>query len=272
HDLPASMETYSPNSGPTYSRSLFFGSSRITCTLPYGGRSAVTLEKVFPKSCVTNTYGWRSSLRCPSTATYAVPWSKCDASMREIQNGLSPESAFAGSPAMLRPTSVKLTPPSRLTCTFPSSVPAHTTPGITGDSEIEMIVLYETTPSFFESCDLSPGAPIRLILQRSTCLVRSTLATYVSPRLYDLKRRLPPYHTMLGLWGESMYGVFQLNRYWSPGWAFTTFDALPPRPPPPPPPPPPPTRPSTQPHVPAPRPAAPPAAGRMLFCWPVRRS
>src|SRR5580692_7490294 len=118
---------------------------------------------------------------------------------------------------------------------------------------------------------------MRLTLQRSTCLVRSALATYVSPRLYDLNSRLPPYHTMFGSCGERMKGVFQLNRYWSPGCAFTTFDAPPPRPPPPPPaPPPPPTRPSTHtaappapprpPRPPPPPPPPPPATGRMLFC------
>ena len=58
---------------------------------------------------------------------------------------------------MAFPTSVNVAPASRLTCTFPSSVPAHTTPGITGDSETEMIVLYDTTPSFFDSCVRSPG-------------------------------------------------------------------------------------------------------------------
>ena len=42
---------------------------------------------------------------------------------------------------MFLPTSVKVRPPSRLTCTLPSSVPAHTTPGTTGDSDNETIVL-----------------------------------------------------------------------------------------------------------------------------------
>jgi hypothetical protein len=36
---------------------------------------------------------------------------------------------------------VNVAPPSRLTCTFPSSVPTQTTPGITGDSESVVIVL-----------------------------------------------------------------------------------------------------------------------------------
>src|SRR5580765_2678292 len=103
-------------------------------------------------------------------------------------------------------------PPSRLTCRLPSSVPAHTMPGMTGDSAIEMIVLYETTPSFFESCVTLPAAPIIGTLLRSTFFVRSSLATQVSPWLYDLNNRLPPSHTIFGLCGDMITGVFQLKR------------------------------------------------------------
>ena len=48
---------------------------------------------------------------------------------------------FAGNPWMFLPTSVNVFPPSTLTWRLPSSVPAQTTPGCTGDSLIEMIVL-----------------------------------------------------------------------------------------------------------------------------------
>ena len=58
--------------------------------------------------------------------------------MNSIENQYS---WFAGRPGMFFPTSVKVAPPSRLTCRRPSSVPAHTMPGITGDSLTEMIVL-----------------------------------------------------------------------------------------------------------------------------------
>src|SRR5437016_6106310 len=91
---------------------------------------------------------------------------------------------------------------------------------------------------------------------------------------------------MLGLCGESARGVFQLNRYASPGCALITFARPPPRPPPPPPPPPAPPRPPPPPPPPAAtmRPSthvasadAPPrppggATGRMLCERPVRRS
>src|SRR3954452_14521630 len=97
--------------------------------------------------------------------------------MRDTQYQL-----FGGRPGRFLPTSVKVMPPSRLTCRLPSSVPAQTTPGITGDSEIEMIVLYDTTPSFFESWVTVPGTPIIATVLRSTFFVRaSVLATQVSP-------------------------------------------------------------------------------------------
>src|SRR5437762_10401669 len=114
---------------------------------------------------------------------------------------------------MFRPTSAKVLPPSRLTCRFPSSVPAQTTPGIAGDSEIETIVLYDVTPSFLESCVRSPGTPISVTVLRSICFVRSALATHVSPWLYDLNNRLPPIQMIFGLCGDITTGVFQLKRY-----------------------------------------------------------
>src|SRR5581483_10188520 len=117
---------------------------------------------------------------------------------------------FGGSPGRFLPTSTNVDPPSRLSCRFPSSVPAQTTPGRTGDS---MIVMYETTPSFFESCVTLPGTPSSETVLRLTFFVRSSLATYVSPWLYDLNSRLPPNQMIFGLCGDITTGVFQLKRY-----------------------------------------------------------
>ena len=114
---------------------------------------------------------------------------------------------------MFLPTSVNVTPPSRLTCTFPSSVPAHTTPRDTGDSDTAMIVPYDVTPSFFDSIVRSPAMPINGRVFRSICLVRSSLAIHVSPRFEDRNKRLPPSQMLFGSCGESMNGVFQLKRY-----------------------------------------------------------
>src|SRR5205823_6006052 len=73
---------------------------------------------------------------------------------------------------------MNVVPPSRLTCNRPSSVPAQTTPGSTGDSEIDTMVLYVVTPSFFDSCVRSPGTPMSATLLRSICFVRSALANH----------------------------------------------------------------------------------------------
>ena len=112
---------------------------------------------------------------------------------------------------MFFPTSVNVTPLSRLTCRLPSSVPTHTTPRATGDSEMEMIVLYDVLPSFFDSCAVFPAAPITMTRHRSTCFVRSALAVQRSPRSSDRNKRFPPIQSVLGLWGERRIGVFQLN-------------------------------------------------------------
>src|SRR6187397_1973231 len=207
--------------------------------------------------------------------------------MREIQYGLSPSSAPAGSPVMFFPTSVNVAPLSRLTCTNPSSVPAQTTPAMARDSEMAMTVLKLVMPSFFESCAVVPAAPITVILQRSTWRVRSALAIHRSPWLSERNSRLPPIHIVRGLCGESRMGVFQFQRYVWPGSAFTTLGVppnRPPAPPPPPPPaPPPPARPAAGAAITLPSTQEPGAGaggasvaggatGRMLTVRPVRRS
>src|SRR5437899_1127607 len=96
--------------------------------LPFAGRLPATLVHVLPKSVVLNRYGFQSSVLCASTATYAVPGSKCEGSMREI-------SAYGlGAPGMLAYTLVKVSPLFWLTCRLPSSVPIQITPGRDGDS------------------------------------------------------------------------------------------------------------------------------------------
>src|SRR5215467_15281405 len=154
--------------------------------------------------------------------------------MREIQYEVAPTSDPAGSPGRFAATVVNVAPSSLLTSKLPSSVPAHTTPGITGDSEIAVIVPYALTPSFLESCACVPGTPISVTPQRSMCFVRSADSIHLSPRFTDLNSRLPPIQIVPGLCGDSSTGVFQLKRYVSPGCPLMTFDvAAPPRPPPP---------------------------------------
>ena len=87
---------------------------------------------------------------------------------------------------------VHVVPPSRETCTFPSSVPTQTTPAFTGDSAMVVMVPKCTTPSLRESMSLA-CLPKMVILSRSALFVRSGLTTVqVSPRSCEPKRRLPP--------------------------------------------------------------------------------
>ena len=69
-----------------------------------------------------------------SKLAYTVASSKWPASSDDTQ-------AFFGSPRMFATTFVHVFPPSRVTCTLPSSVPAQTTSGFLGDSEIAKIVV-----------------------------------------------------------------------------------------------------------------------------------
>ena len=73
---------------------------------------------VFPKSCVRNAYGEKSASSGLFTATYAVPASNVDASiwLTRPRSGISFGVTF-----------VHDLPPSRVTCTTPSSEPVHNT-------------------------------------------------------------------------------------------------------------------------------------------------
>jgi hypothetical protein len=67
---------------------------------------------------------------CRSNVAYAVPSSKRLASMVETQE-------FFPSPLMFPTTFVQVFAPSRVICTFPSSVPTQMICPFFGDSEIE---------------------------------------------------------------------------------------------------------------------------------------
>src|SRR5688572_28127070 len=105
------------------------GYSWMVRTTSPEGRPLVSFVHVAPKSVVRNTYGSKCPERWPSNVTHAVPGEADDATTR-LTN------VKAGAPAMLADTSVHVAPPSRVTCTAPSSAPTHRTCGLTGDSEI----------------------------------------------------------------------------------------------------------------------------------------
>src|SRR5688572_33462070 len=105
------------------------GYSWIVLTTSPDGRPLVTFVHVRPKSVVRNAYGSKCPDRCPSNVTYAVPGDADDGTTRLTNvNG--------GTPVMFAETSVQVAPPSRVTCTAPSSAPTQRTCGLIGDSPI----------------------------------------------------------------------------------------------------------------------------------------
>ncbi len=142
------------------------------------------LAHVFPKSLVTKTYGLKSSLRWPSNVRYAVPSATCDASRRLTQVPF-------GTPGTFARTLAQVAPPSRVICTFPSSVPTQMMPGRMGDSAIVMIVQWVSAP--VSSIVMPPVAfmlpPCRGPSLSLSLVVRSGLMICQwSPRSTDLNR------------------------------------------------------------------------------------
>ena len=100
----------------------------------------------------------------PSAAMYAVAASWRDAAMLRT-------AIHSGSPVMLAVTSVQVPPPSRVTCTSPSLVPAQISPGSTGDSLMPKTVPAYSTPM------LSPVSPPERPMRLWSFRVRSGLIT-----------------------------------------------------------------------------------------------
>src|SRR5689334_22520061 len=122
-----SVVMYNARSVPMKARAGWPGYSWIVRTTSPDGRPVVTFVQVRPKSVVRNAYGSKFPERCPSNVTYAVPNDAPDGTTRLTNvNG--------GTPVMLFDTSVQVAPPSRDTCTAPSSAPTHSTRGLIGDS------------------------------------------------------------------------------------------------------------------------------------------
>src|SRR5713101_3753536 len=98
-----------------------------------------------------------------------------------------------GKPPTRDATFFQVFPPSRVTCRFPSSVPAHRTLAETGDSLMVVIVGYSSTPSCRESVFLSGTFSNNESLLRSTSDVSCAPSrVQESPRLVDLNRKFPP--------------------------------------------------------------------------------
>src|SRR4051812_866533 len=119
-------------------------------------------------------YGAKSPERCRSNDTYAVPRATPDATTRPTYDPL------AGVEIFLLP-SVHVFPPSIDTWTLPSSVPAQSTSGSIGDSEIVVISLKLDSPSLREMRISLSRTPASMSVSRLTCRVRSFVALQLEP-------------------------------------------------------------------------------------------
>src|SRR5262245_46152203 len=125
-------------------------------------------------------YGSRLSIRCASTATYAVLPSKCDGSIFDT-------TPHAGIPVMFALTSFHFAPPSREFHTLPSLVPAQTTPFSTSENAIA------NTTSGANCPRLSPTMPPDGMILLASWVERSPLVgAQLWPPLVVLKIRLQP--------------------------------------------------------------------------------
>src|SRR5262245_13587693 len=125
-------------------------------------------------------YGSRLSIRCASTARYAVPPLKCDGSIFET-------TAHAGMPLMFFDTSFHLAPPSFVYHTLPSLVPAQSRPRSTSDGAIAKITSGANCPR------LSPTRPPEDTMYFGSCVDRSGLITcQLCPPVVVLKTTLQP--------------------------------------------------------------------------------
>ena len=110
-------------------------------------------------------YGSRLSIRCASTATYAVPASKCDGSIFDT-------TPHDGSPATFFVTSFHFAPPSRVYQIFPSFVPAQISPREISDGAIAKITSPANCPR------LSETMPPDEMMRPGSCVDRSGLIAF----------------------------------------------------------------------------------------------
>src|SRR5262245_59900816 len=93
-----------------------------------------------------------------------------------------------GAPVMLGAAFVHVFPPSRVTWTLPSSVPAHTTEASRGLSAIEMIVQWNSA----RVLSVLIGPPLDFCFSGSFVERSGLIAVHVPPRSVVLNRTFPP--------------------------------------------------------------------------------
>ena len=93
--------------------------------------------------------------------------------------------AFFGRPGTVPATFVQVFPPSRVTCTLPSSVPTQMTSWLFGDSEIAKIVQWF---SAVELSMVSPPESICFCFAGSFVVRSGEIRSQLSPRSFERKR------------------------------------------------------------------------------------
>src|SRR5271157_3648133 len=106
-------------------------------------------------------------------------------------------------------TFVQLAPPSRVTCTCPSSVPTQMTFGSFVDGVIRMTALKVSAPEL----SFTTGPPDDCCLLLSFSVRSGLIGFQVRPRSSLLKSTFPPAYSTVGLNGETAKPAFQLKRY-----------------------------------------------------------
>src|SRR5215831_10516453 len=114
-----------------------------------------------------------------------------------------------GRPLMAAVTFVQFLPPSRVTCTRPSSVPTQMVLGSTGESDMDRIAPTVSAP--LRSSQIGPPLESCLVL---SLRVKSGLTgvKWVPPSV-EWNSTLPPKYTSLGSLAETAMGEVQLKRY-----------------------------------------------------------
>src|SRR5271163_4594211 len=106
-------------------------------------------------------------------------------------------------------TFCQVAPPSRVSCTAPSSVPAQITPSLTGDGA--MVI---SEPSGFFGSFFSAGFSTGLF---AGVRVRSGLIfSQLVPPLVVFSTNCVPRYRTCGSWGEKTMGIFQWKRNFDP--------------------------------------------------------
>src|SRR6267142_4170083 len=129
---------------------------------------------------VLKMYGSRLSIRCASTAMYAVPPLKCDGSIFDT-------APHDGIPATFFETSFHFAPPSFVYQILPSLVPAQMSPFSTSEVAMAKITSGANCPR------LSPTIPPDETMRAGSCFERSGLITcQLCPPFVVLKMTLQP--------------------------------------------------------------------------------